>query len=142
MAAAFKFVRNLDGSNNPPAIAQMPVATTQTLEIGDPVELSSGQLIIGTDGFAICAGIMAQDATTLTAGTLVDVYVTTPSQVWRGTATADATSHVLAARTYDLNSSQVVNVSDTTGGCIQILELVSGGATTDIHVQFTANALA
>jgi hypothetical protein len=142
MATAFKFVRNLDGSNNPPAIAKLPVATTQTLEIGDPVELSSGQLIIGTDGFGICAGVMAQDSTSAAAGTLVEVYVTSPSQVWRAVASADATSHVLVARTYDLNSSQVVNVADTTGGCIQILELVPGGATTDVHVQFTANALA
>lgn len=131
----FVFRYNMDGSNNPPALTELPVATAQTLVIGDAVVLSSGQLVKASTTFGSCAGVMAEDSTTQAAGTMVKVYVPTPSQVWEATASADATSHVLVAATYDLNSSQVVNVADTTGGSIQIVKL--GSAVTKVYVQFT-----
>lgn len=131
----FKFVENLDGQNSVPVIRSLPVATTQTLVVGDAVVLSSGQVAKASTTFGRCLGVMAEASASQTAGTLVRVYVTTPTQVWRAVATADASSHVLAARTYDLNSSQQVNVSDTSGGSIQIIKTDS--SVTDVLIQFT-----
>lgn len=136
----FVFRQNVDGTNNPPSIMKLPVAASQTLVIGDAVVLSSGQLAKGSTTFGRCTGVMAEASTNAAAGTLLEVYITTPSQIWEATASADATSHVLAARTYDLNSSQVVNVADTTGGSIQIVKL--GTSTTKVYIQFTACDLA
>lgn len=136
MAGAYEFAQSLNGENSVPAIAEFPVAATQTLKVGDPVKLSSGQVVKGGDGFGRALGVMAQDAASLTAGTKVKVYVAQTNQVWKATASADATSHVLVARTYDLNASVAVNVADTTGGCIQIVRL--GGSVTEVYVAFTA----
>ncbi|HEX2907416.1 MAG TPA: hypothetical protein VHO69_11180 [Phototrophicaceae bacterium] len=133
---AFMFVSSLGGGNLVPAIHKFPVATGQTLKAGDPVKLSSGQVVKGGDGFGRCLGVMAQDAIGLTAGTKVEVYIVRPDQLWRCVASADATSHVLIARTYDLNASLQVNVADTTGGCLQIVQL--GDSVTDIYAAFTA----
>lgn len=132
----FAFAYNLEGGNQVPVVKKFPVATTQTLVRGDAVVLSSGQVAKASTTFGRCLGVMAQDSDGADAGTMVEVYVAQPNHVWKATASADATNHVLAARTYDLNSSQVVNVADTDGGCIQIVELA--GSTTAIHVQFTA----
>jgi hypothetical protein len=136
MAGAFEFAQSYNGENSVPALAEFPVAASQSLKAGDPVKLTSGQVVKGGDGFGRALGVMAQDAASLAAGTKVLVYVAQTNQVWKATATADATSHVLAARTYDLNASVQVNVADTTGGCMQIVRL--GAAVTDVYVAFTA----
>lgn len=140
--ANFEYVKNLNGSNMPPAIIQLPVADSQTLVRGDAVVLSSNKIQKGSTSFGSCIGIMAEDITTGSSagGPLADVYVVTPAQLWRATASGDATSHVLGVATYDLNSSQVVNVSDTSGGCIQIVGLKD--STTDILVRFDVCELA
>ena len=130
------FRQSLGGGNLPPAISKFPVAATQTLVVGDVVVLTSGQVAKAGNGTGRVLGVMAQISTTASAGTLVDVYVAQPNQLWQMTASADATSHVLAARTYDLNSAQAVNVADTTGGCLQIKSLLA--TTTSVLVAFTA----
>lgn len=136
MAGNFEFVANLNGSNTPPAVWEFPVAGSQTLVIGDAVQLTSGQVAKGSTSFGRALGVMAQDSDGADANTLVKVYIATPTQLWRATATADASTYILDSRAYDLNSSQLVNVADTTGGCIQIVETDS--STTDILVSFAA----
>lgn len=135
--SAWVFSHNLDGSNMPPARAMLPIAASQTLSVGAPLILSSGKL---TDASAGTAGrvvaVLAEDIAAPAAGTLVDVYIVTPSQVWKATASADATTHVLAAHTYDLTTSAVINVADTTGGCITIVGL-QDGSTTEVFASFT-----
>ena len=138
-APNFVFIRNMDGSNNPPAIAYVPVAASQTLVVGDAVQLSSGQIIKGNNGFGSCTGVMAQASTTQAANTLVAVFVTKKSQLWNAVASADATNYILVSNAYDLTSGQTVNVADTTGGSIQIFSLY--GSTTSILIQFTVNDL-
>lgn len=132
----FTFAYDLGGGNQVPVAKKFPVAASQTLKKGDAVILSSGQLAKAGDGTGRVLGVMAQDSDGAAAGTEVLVYVAQPNFVWKATASADATNHVLASRAYDLNASQQVNVADTTGGCIQIVEL--GDSTTDIRIQFTA----
>lgn len=139
MAENFKFLYNLDGSNQPPSVVKIPVAATQTLVVGDALVLSSGKAAKGGATFGRCLGVAAQDSTTQAAGTLIDVYVTNPSQVWRAVASASATSAVLGSRAYDLTSAQLVDPADTTGGSLQILKTDSSA--TDIHILFTANEL-
>lgn len=138
-ARNFTFIRNLDGSNNPPAQTLVPVAASQTLVPGDAVSLSSGQAVKASTTFGDCEGIVEQVATTLAANTLILISVTKKSQLWAAVATGDATSHILTANTFDLNSSQQVNVSDTSGGSIQIFQLF--GSTTAVLIQFTVNDL-
>jgi len=138
----FVFAFDLSGGNYAPAVYELPVADSQTLVVGDAVVLSSGKLAKASTTFGSCVGVMAEAITTGSSagGPLAKVYIVTPGQVWIATASADATTHVLAAATYDLNSSQVVNVADTTGGSIQILKL--GTSTTQVYIQFTVCALA
>jgi hypothetical protein len=138
----FSFVRDNDGNNQPPNVIELPVADSQTLAVGDAVVLSSNKIAKAGASFGECVGVMAEAITTGSSagGPLAKVYVAKPSQLWRATASANATSHVLGVATYDLNSSQVVNVADTTGGCIQIVAL--NDSTTDILIRFDVCALA
>lgn len=132
--AVYKY--DLGGANSVPVVAQFPIAASQTLKVGDVVVLTSGQVAKGGNGTGRVLGVMAQDSTSASAGTLVNVYVARPNFVWLMVASADATSHVLAARTYDLTSAQLVNVADTTGGCLLIQKL--GSSVTQVYVAFTA----
>ena len=138
----FTFKKDLSGAEATPAWQYVPIADSQTLVVGDVVVLSSGKAAKAGNGTGRVLGVMAEDITTGSSagGPLAKIWVTNPNQIWRGTASADASSHVLAARTYDLTSAQLVNVSDTTGGCLQIVSLVDG-VTTSVDVVFTANEL-
>lgn len=129
-----------DDRQTGPAIEEFPVATTQTLLAGDLVYLSSGQVTIAGDAQTTVLGVMAQDSTLATAGVMVRVYVITAHQVWKATADADATSHVLAAKKYDINATtQTVDVGDNSAGCIIILKL--GASTTEVYIMFTETDL-
>lgn len=135
------FAYSILGNNDVPQIMSFPVAASQTLKVGDVVILSSGQVTKAGNGTGRILGVMAQDSTSATANTLVRVYVSRPGLVWKMTASADATSHVLTStRTYDLNSSQQVNVADTTGGSLWPVAL--GDANTVVYVVFTTHELA
>jgi hypothetical protein len=135
--AKFEYAYHLqDDRNTGPAIHPFPVAASQTLKAGDLVFLSSGQVTVAGDTQASVLGVMAEDVTTPAAGTMVRVQVIAPGQVWRATADANATSHVLAAKKYDINATtQTVDVGDASGGCILILKL--GDSTTDVYIMFT-----
>ncbi len=126
----------LDDRQTGPAVEEFPIAASQTLLIGDLVYLSSGQVTICGNSSASVLGVMAESVTTPAAGTLVKVWPIMPGQVWKATANAAATSHVLAAKTYDIAATtQLVDVSDNSGGCIIILKL--GESATDVYVMFT-----
>lgn len=139
--ANFQYRKNMNGSNATPATMVVPIGDSQTLVVGDAVVLSSGKAVKAGNGTGRVLGIMAEDVTTGVSSTsTAKIEVVTPSQVWEATASADATTYVLGGRAFDLNAAQAVNVADTTGGCIQILEL--NDSTTNIFVQFTACELA
>lgn len=133
----FEFAYSLqDDRNTTPAVHEFPVAATQTLLAGDLVYLSSGKVTIAGASQTSVLGVMAQDSDGAAAGTMVRVHVIAPGQVWKATADADATSHVLAAKTYDINATtQTVDVGDAANGCILILRL--GSSTTDVYIMFT-----
>ena len=134
--AKFRWEKDLFGHRAAPIVQKFPVATTQTLVKGDLVYLSSGQVTICGNSTTSVLGLMAENSTTQDAGTLVEVQVAAPGYVYRATADADATSHVLAAKVYDINATtQTVDVGDNSGGCIIILELAD--STTDVRIMFT-----
>lgn len=137
MAENYRFLRSISGGNEPPATIELPVATTQSLYVGNLVVLSSSQLVIGAASVAAPCAIMAEDSVLATAGALVRVYPILPGQVWRATADGDATTHVLAAGVYDINNDagQTVDVGDNSNGAILILRLRD--STTDIEIMFT-----
>lgn len=140
MAEKFKFLSKFDGTQGVPAVREFPVAATQTLVVGDLVILSSGKVTIAGDSAAAPLGVMAQDSDGASAGTMVKVYPILPGQVWRATADADATNHVLATSVYDINATtQTVDVGDNANGAIIILALRD--STTDIEISFTKGAL-
>lgn len=136
--ANFSFAYNLNGTNYPPTTRKLPVAASQTIVSGDALVMSSGQLAKAGDGSGTVVGVAAQDSDGAAAGTLIEVQLVQPSQVWRAVASADATSNVLdGTATYDLNAAQAVNIADTTGGSLQIID-IDASVNTDIYVQFTS----
>jgi hypothetical protein len=136
VARNFEFAYSLAGGNFPPVIRKLPVAATQTIVVGDVLIMSSGKLAKGGAAIGEVVGIAAEDSASQAAGTLIEVEIIMPWHVYRATATADATSVVLnGTETYDLNSSQVVDVTDTTGGSLQIIG-VDAAVNTAIFVQF------
>ena len=89
----FTYRRNMAGGNYPPEIRVMTVAANQTLVRGDAVSLSSGNVTKTGATAGRIAGIMAEAVTTGSGVTAeAQVRVITPSQVWRGTANANAAS--------------------------------------------------
>lgn len=140
MAGKYEFRYDLSGGNITPTVKSFPVAASQTLLAGDLVINSSGKVAIAGASTASVWGVMAEDSTSQTAGTMVRVYVAKPGQVWNTTADADASSHVMAGKTYDINpTTQTVDVGDTSNGCIQIVETVD--STTDVNVVFNVTEL-
>lgn len=139
MAEGFDFAYMLNGSQGVPAIHPFPVAASQTLVVGDLVVLSSSQIVKASASVVAALGVMAQVSTSAAANTMLKVYPILPGQVWRATADADATSHVLAAAVYDINSDMTVDVGDNTNGSIMIIKL--GASTTAVYVTFTKGAL-
>jgi hypothetical protein len=64
------------------------------------------------------------------------VEVAAPGYVNTATADADAPTHVLAAKVYDINATtQTIDVGDASSGCVLILELAD--STTNVNVMFT-----
>jgi len=135
----FEYAYTLTGSDGVPAVHDFPVAASQTLKVGDLVELSSGQVIKSTGSAAAPLGVMAQDSTSAAAGTLVRVYPIVPGQVWRAGASAAASSAVLGSRKYDITSAQKIDIADSTNGSILIVKL--GKTTSDVYITFTRCAL-
>lgn len=135
--AKFEYAYSLhDDRNVGPAIHEFPIAAAQTLLAGDLVYLSGGQVTKAGASQTTVLGVMAESVTTPAANTMVRVQVAAPGQVWRATADADASAHVLAAKTYDINANtQTVDVGDAENGCIIILRL--GDSTTDVYIMFT-----
>ena len=73
-------------------IGYYPVKTTQTLVVGDPVILDSGQVAVAVENSSTeLLGVMAQNCSSLTAGTLVAVY-DNPDDLFRARVSGDASS--------------------------------------------------
>lgn len=136
--AAFEFHCTFGAGNHyPPALYKLPVAATQDIEVGDALYFSSGKLAVAGNGNVIAA-IAQEKSDNQAAGTLIQVYIVQPYHVWRAVASADATSNVLdGTDTYDLGTSQVVNLSDTSGGGFRIVEQYDADDNTAILVQIT-----
>jgi DNA-binding beta-propeller fold protein YncE len=135
--ANFEFAYSLAGGNLPPVVRKLKVAASQDLKYGDAVNMSSSQLVKAGNGTGRPVGIMAQDAAELAANTLVEVHIIMPWHVWRATASADATSNVLnGERGYDLSdTTQTVNLADTSGGSVQIID-IDADTNTSVYIQF------
>ena len=134
---SFTFRRNQNGSNITPQRGRFPVGASQDLKLGDLVVWHNNRVQKAGTPLGRVMGVMADASDSVSAGTLVDVDIVTPSQVWRGTASAAATSHVNNnTRSYDINAAQQVNLADTTGGSIQIVG-IDEDTNTAIDVQFT-----
>ena len=130
-----RFVKDYS-TNRPAMLAKLPVAASQAIEAGDVLEWSSGQLAIAGDGTGEVVAVAAQDSNEAAAGTEIEVYIVTRTQIWEMVASADASAIVRdGTATYDLTAAQLVNVADTTGGSLQVVD-IDADDNTLIHVQF------
>lgn len=135
MPGAFEYLYDLTGREGVPAEIMVPVAGTQTLKVGDLVIISSNQIAKASASVVAPFGVMAQAAASLTAGTKVKVFPIMPGQAWRAAASADATNAVLGAITYDITSTQLVDIADSSNGSILVLE--TRLSITDVVITFT-----
>lgn len=104
---------------NPNArIEYLPIAASQTLSEGDAVILSSGQVAIGLAASATLCGVVAQDCSSLAAGTLVPVYAD-PYEIFIGLTDADSSSLAVGAE---------IDLVGATGAML----LDVGASTTDV----------
>lgn len=78
----FRCVRTTSGG--PPAIIEMPVASSETLVKGDAVILSSGLVSIALYDSGTILGVMAEDSTTQATNTLVKVYAASQCNIFEG----------------------------------------------------------
>lgn len=84
--------------NSTPRIEWKPVATGQTLHEGQPVYLVNNQVTeVSSDGVSVY-GIIAKDCLSLTANTLVPVYVDDGNTIFKGNVykTGDLTASLSA----------------------------------------------
>lgn len=132
----FDFAYSLEGGNYPPIAKTFAIGANQTIKQGDALVLASGKLVKATNTMSRIFGVAAQDVITGANGGDARVYVAQHGQVWRASASANATTHVLATRTYAINDNQQVNVAASTGGCVTIVEL--GETNVDVYVTFSA----
>lgn len=130
----FEFDSYINGSNGVPGTILAPVAASQTLVVGDLLVLSSNQLVKATASVVAAFAICAQASTLAAATTPIRVYPILPGQIWKATASADATTYVLGANLFDITSAQLVDVADATNGSLLILRL--GSAVTVVYVSF------
>ena len=102
---------------------EYPEGSTQSFKVGDPVELSAGQLIIASDDQSIL-GIAEKDASG-TAGTMIPVHIIHPDQLW--TVQADTTTtQAMEGLAYGLNISAgncSVDLGDTTTTTVVVKQL-------------------
>lgn len=135
MGENFTYYSSLYNNAAPPAVMKFPVAAAQAISRGDLLVLSSGQLALATTSITEVFAVAMQDSASADAGTLIEVQLILPGTTWRATASADASSVALTSRKFDLTTGQVVDITDTTNGCIHILRTLT--STTDIEITFT-----
>ena len=123
-AYTWEFVCDLWGDRVPTIITMEASASLET-KVGTLLFMTSGQLDNCTDGTGTCIGLAAEaTSAAASSGDALRVAVLAPGMVIRGTATANASTHTgFAAKTYDLDSDQRLDVSDTTGGFLSVYRI-------------------
>lgn len=126
---AFKFKYMLNGAANP-TIIDWPVAASQTINIGDTLQLSSGLAAVGAAAQADFIGVAATAITT--GSTVTDaqtVKVIIPIDAvfeadYTGSTLPDPTSANLGTA-FDLGASSAsqIDLDDTTGGAWVFIDL-------------------
>jgi hypothetical protein len=133
-AYTWEFVYDLWGDRVPKIITMEATSSLET-KVGTLLFMTSGQLDNVTDGTGHAIGIAAEaTSAAATAADPIKVAVIAPGMVIRGTAAADASTHTgFASKTYDVDSDQRLDVSDTTGGFLSVYRVVEGtsGLTVD-----------
>jgi hypothetical protein len=141
MAEKWTYVYSLDGSNTPPPIKDVELASSATVVAGDLLVSSSGYLTKAGNSAAKIVAIAQEAATTATEGDLIKAQILSEFHVIRGTSDADATAGRWAGTTYDLNATtQTLDFGDSSAGCLQIVgvDVITGssGLNVDCRVVF------
>lgn len=141
MAAKVQYIMSLDGSK--PNEVMLKININQTIVAGDLLVISSGKGSKAGAAATAVFGIALGDITT--GGTVTDaneipVLMLNEKSVIRLSYTGTAlTSANLWATAYDVNSSQVLDTADTTGGFLLPVALPNTTKTTqDVIVKRSA----
>lgn len=125
MAKNFRYIKSLDSSQ--PNQVNLIIAANQTIVTGDLLVLSSGK---GAKAGAAATAIFGIAQGSITTGgsptdaDAIPVLVINSKSVLRVKYTGSAlTSANLWGTAYDMNSSQVLDTSDTTGGFMLPVDL-------------------
>jgi len=132
--AGMMFAKTAHGG--PAEMAELPVAASQTIIVGDPLTMSSGELSKATDASTEIAGVSAANVTTTAADekTVCSFWKSTPGNIF--IARADAATNTInegakpGIRTnggfwyIDIGDDNATNV-------VNVLEHVSGDDETD-----------
>jgi hypothetical protein len=111
------------GTSGVARIKLLPVGSSQNLKKGDPVSLSSGQVVAGAAGAATFVGVMNQDSENQSAGTMVEVILCDDETIFKvdfltgGTKTNFSDSDLGVA--FDVGATtnyNKINPDDVTGG--------------------------
>ncbi len=138
----FEYLKSLDGSQ--PNEVMLKIAANQTIVAGDLLVLSSGKgakagaaatAVFGIAMAAITTGGSVTDANEIPVLMLNSKSVLKVS--YTGTATTSANMWGTA---YDINSSQVLDTADTTGGFLLLASLPNTAKST-IEVMVKSSAL-
>lgn len=132
MAQKVEYLKSLD--NSQPMVVDLKIAASQTIVAGDLLVIASGK---GTKAGAAATavfGIAQADITTggsVTDANSIPVLVINEKSVLKFTYTGTAaTSANLWGTAYDINSSQVIDMADTTGGFLILVNLPNTTKTT------------
>lgn len=125
-------------SNHSLRIGRHMVATSQTIAVGDPVELnSSGLIIVATATSAKLAGVAAEACTSAAAGTYIGVY-DDPKQVYKCKADNYAqVARSLKGDDVDLVGSTGAFYANLDATSVNVLRVVQIG--TDVDPLLTAD---
>lgn len=135
-----KIVRSVTNADNVPTVVHLPVGASQTIEIGDLVQIdgSTRKLVVAAAASTTLVGIAQEAITTGSGGTDREIpVVLIRNQVVRipfatggsKTTFADTDKYTTA---YDLGSKNSVNPDDTTGGMCYIQDYNNTDATVDV----------
>lgn len=108
------------------------VATSQTIAVGDPVELNaSGLVIVGTATSAKLIGVAAEACTSAAAGTVIGVY-DDPKQVYKGKCDNSAQAvQAIVGDTVDIVGSTGAFLLNLDATSINVVRVVNLGSNVD-----------
>ncbi|MDR6555440.1 hypothetical protein [Paenibacillus qinlingensis] len=139
MAITPRYVRNLDGSNDPVTIKAL-IGASQTINEGDmlQVDIATGLLVVAVAASTTIIGVAAKPITTGVSPTAQDNIPVNLMNVKGGIFRLPVTGgpvtqlSVMSSTLYDISNKTTLNFADTTGGMFRIVAFNNTLGTADV----------